>query len=90
MRSRTSTTLLEALHDPSDEAAWRRFRTRYEPLLRSYARRVGLFDADAQDVAADTLATFLTAYRAGRYDRTRARLKSWLGGIRGKLPATLN
>lgn len=81
MLSRTSTTLLDGLRDPANDAAWRRFYARYTPMLHSYARRVGLSDADAQDAVADALCTFVRAYRDGRYDRTRARLKSWLGGI---------
>lgn len=79
--SRTSTTLLRGLVDPRNDRAWRRFYARYTPMLRSYARRVGLNDADAQDAVAETLETFARAYGAGRYDRTRGRLKSWLGGI---------
>lgn len=81
MISRTSTTLLAGLKDPRNEAAWRRFYDRYTPMLLSYAKRVGLSDADAQDVVAESLVTFVQAYREGRYDRQRARLKSWLGGI---------
>lgn len=81
MLSRTSTTLLAGLDDPRNEPAWRRFLDRYKPMLLSYAKRVGLSDADAQDVVADTLAAFVQAYRAGKYDRQRGRLKSWLGGI---------
>lgn len=84
MVSRTSTTLLRDLHDPQNDRAWRRFYRRYTPMLLSYAKRVGLTDADAQDVVAETLTTFVEAYRAGRYDRNRARLKSWLGGIAQK------
>lgn len=81
MLSQTSTSLLVGLLDPANDAAWRRFYARYTPMLLAYARRVGLNDADAQDVVAETLAVFTQAYRAGRYDRSRARLKSWLGGI---------
>ncbi len=50
-------------------------------MLLSYAKRVGLSDADAQDAAAETIATFVQKYHAGQYDRDKARLKSWLGGI---------
>ncbi len=81
MLSRTTTTLLEGLADPGNGSAWRRFYDRYTPMLLSFARRTGLNDADAQDVVSDTLITFLQKYREGRYDRTRGRLKSWLGGI---------
>ena len=81
MLSRTTTTLLEGLADPRNEFAWRRFFARYTPMLLSYAKRVGLADADAQDVVSDTLITFVQTYRDGRYDREHGRLKSWLGGI---------
>jgi len=81
MISRTSTTLLDGLADPANDFAWRRFYARYTPMLLSYAKRVGLADADAQDAVAETLATFVQKYRAGDYERGRARLKSWLGGI---------
>ena len=81
MVTRTSTTLLDGLNDPRNDRAWRRFYTRYTPMLLSYAKRVGLSDADAQDAVAETLTTFLQKYAAGEYDRDRGRLKSWLGGI---------
>ncbi|MBN2561855.1 MAG: hypothetical protein JXQ75_13090, partial [Phycisphaerae bacterium] len=81
MLNPTSTTLLDALDDPRDDLAWRRFYARYTPMLLSYAQRVGLPDADAQDVVAETLRTFVEAYWAGCYERRQGRLKSWLGGI---------
>lgn len=81
MPSLTSTTLLQGLEDPRNGRAWRRFYARYTPMLLSFAKRVGLSDADAQDVVAETLTTFIAAYRAGQYRRERGRLKSWLGGI---------
>ncbi len=81
MLSRTSTTLLDGLQDPQNDRAWQRFYARYLPMLLSHAKRMGLSDADAQDVAAQTLTTFVTAYWAGGYKRERGRLKSWLGGI---------
>lgn len=81
MQASTSTTLLAGLAEDNNPTAWRRFEAGYKPMLLSYARRVGLMDADAQDVVAETLATFLEAFRAGKYDRSRGRLKSWLGGI---------
>ncbi|HKQ50369.1 MAG TPA: sigma-70 family RNA polymerase sigma factor [Phycisphaerae bacterium] len=81
MLTRTSTTLLAGLAETENHDAWRRFYARYTPMLLSYARRVGLSDADAQDAVSDSLTIFVQKYRAGEYDRERARLKSWLGGI---------
>ncbi len=54
---------------------------RYTPMLLSCARRIGLSEADAQDVVAATLVTFLEGYAAGKYDRGRGRLKAWLKGM---------
>jgi RNA polymerase sigma factor (sigma-70 family) len=42
---------------------------------------MGLDDADAADVAQETLTSFLQAYREQKYDRERGRLRSWLIGI---------
>lgn len=81
MLTQTSTTLLAGLAEADNQDAWRRFYVGYTPMLLAYAKRVGLSDADAQDAVAETLTTFIQKYRAGEYDRERARLKSWLGGI---------
>ena len=79
--TRTGTTLLEGLQDPHNTRVWGAFVERYQPLIMAYARRRGLQDADAEDVAQETLADFARAYRAGQYDRTRGRLRHWLGGF---------
>ena len=73
--------MLEALHNPSDVAAWSEFDTRYRPVLIGFARNLGLDDADAADVAQETLTRFLEQYRDGRYQRERGRLGAWLVGI---------
>lgn len=79
--SRTTTDLLEALHDAEDGAAWTHFDARYRPILIGFARRLGCGDADAADVAQETLVRFVAEYRAGRYTRERGRLRSWLLSI---------
>ena len=79
--SRTTTAMLDALHNPADVAAWEEFDTRYRPVLIGFARNLGLDDADAADVAQETLARFLEQYRDGRYQRERGRLGAWLVGI---------
>lgn len=45
------------------------------------ARQLGLDEADAADAAQDTLACFLSDYRAGKFDRSRGRLRAWLLAI---------
>jgi len=79
--TRTTTALLAGLHDLTNEAAWRSFDARYRPILMGFLRRLGLSDADAQDAAQETLVEFLRAYRSGRYERDRGRLRSWLLAI---------
>ncbi len=77
----TSTTLLEGLRDPANHTVWRHYVERYRPLLVRYARKLGGDEEEAEDLAQATLLTFSSAYRAGRYDRDRGRLSSWLFGI---------
>jgi len=77
----TSLTLLEGLRDPRNETAWRRFAERYQPMLLSFARKLGLNDSDALDAAQDTMLAFVTAYRDQVYDRGKGRLRSWLFGV---------
>lgn len=79
--SRTTTALLNNLHEADNEAAWREFDERYRPILIGFSRRLGLPDADAVDVAQETMVQFIKEYREGKYDRERGRLRSWLLGI---------
>lgn len=80
-RTTTTTLLLEGLFDSQNEAAWREFHERYTPTIVAFAQRLGLSADDAADVAQETLSKFLTEYRAGKYDRSRGRLRSWIVGI---------
>lgn len=79
--TRTTTLLLEGLHDARDDSAWSEFDRRYRPILLGFLRALGANEVDAADVAQETVVEFLRAYRAGRYDRTRGRLRSWLIAI---------
>lgn len=79
--TRTSTALLEGLRDPENAAAWGAWVERYRPLVVRTARRAGFGAEEAEDVAQSTLLAFSQAYREGRYDRERGRLRTWLYGI---------
>lgn len=79
--TKTSTLFLEGLRQPGNEDAWRCFNQRYQPMLLNFARRCGISEADAPDVVQDCLASFVQAFREGRYDRDKGRLRSWLQGI---------
>ncbi len=81
LATRTTTKLLDALLDLSNEPAWAQIDARYRPVIGGLARRLGLSTTDAEEVAQQTLAAFVREYRDGRYDRTKGRLSSWILGI---------
>ena len=78
---RTTTALLEGLFDSDNELAWSHFDARYRPIVIAFARKLGLSESDAGDVAQETILQFLKEYKDGKYDRERGRLRSWLIGI---------
>lgn len=77
----TTTTLLDRLGDYGDQDAWDRFVERFRRPITSFALEVGVPPRDVEDVTQETLVAFAQAFRAGRYDRARGRLRSWLFGI---------
>ena len=79
--TRTTTQLLDALRDPENQLVWEQIDARYRPVIASFARRLGLRDTDADEVAQQTLSEFVRAYRAGNYQRAAGRLSSWILGI---------
>ncbi|MFO0985169.1 MAG: sigma-70 family RNA polymerase sigma factor [Planctomycetota bacterium] len=74
----TNTVLLQGLADPGNDQVWGEFDLRYRPVLAGFARKLGLSAEDAEDAAQDALVRFAREYRAGRYQRERGRLRSWL------------
>lgn len=77
----TTTALLHTLRAGDEGAVWELFVGRYSPILRSVARRLGLSEEDAADVAQQTLLEFVRDMRAGGFDRGRGRLRSWIVSI---------
>jgi RNA polymerase sigma-70 factor, ECF subfamily len=77
----TTTALLHTLRTSDDGEVWDHFVARYTPILRAIARRLGLSEEDASDVAQQTLLQFVGGIRAGNYDRSRGRLRSWIVSI---------
>lgn len=75
---RTTTALLNGLFDPRNAAAWEAFDRRYRPILIGFVRNCGVKEADAAEVAQETIVRFVEEYRAGKYDRGRGRLGAWL------------
>lgn len=81
LATRTTTKLLDALHDHTNDAVWAQIDARYRPVVAALSRRLGLSGSQAEDAAQQTLAEFVRAYRERRYDRTKGRLSSWILGI---------
>jgi RNA polymerase sigma-70 factor (ECF subfamily) len=76
----TTTALLAQLTAGEDDA-WDRFAERYREPVLHFARRLGIREGEAEDVAQDTLVAFLDAWRKGRYDRDKGRIGSFLFAI---------
>jgi RNA polymerase sigma-70 factor (ECF subfamily) len=81
MNDRTATDLLIGLRDRGNDRVWAEFCGRYRPVLIGFGRQMGLREADAEDAAQEALMAFAEAYREGKYQRERGRLRSWMYGI---------
>ncbi|GMV27578.1 MAG: hypothetical protein AMXMBFR58_36090 [Phycisphaerae bacterium] len=75
---RTTTALLEGLHEVGNESAWKELDARCRPIMLGVAQRMGLTAAEAEDASQAAMTSFLEAYRAGRYDRGRGRLSAFI------------
>lgn len=76
--SRTSPTLLGRLRqDPTDQAAWAEFVTRYSGLIYSWCQRWNVQDADTQDVTQEVLLRLANKMRTFIYDPARS-FRGWL------------
>lgn len=78
---KTTSTVLENLRDYNNTSAWNGFVDHFRPLILRFALRLGVSNSEAEDAAQEVLITFANAYRDGRYQRERGRLKDWLFGI---------
>ena len=76
----TTTVVLERLAR-DDSSAWESFVERFRLPVERFVREFGLSADEAEDVAQETLSTFVLAFRDRKYDRNRGRLRSWLFGI---------
>ncbi len=74
----TRVSLLVRLGDARDSAAWTQFVDLYAPLVYGYARKQGLQDADAADLAQEVLVNVAGAVGRLEYDPSRGSFRSWL------------
>ncbi len=80
----TQTNLLWAVRDGHDPQAWSHFYRLYAPMVRNFARRLGLNDADADDATQEVLLLAHDALGRGVYDPKKGRFRGWLYGIARK------
>jgi RNA polymerase sigma-70 factor (ECF subfamily) len=74
----TRASLLARLRDPCDGAAWTEFVDLYVPVIYGYARKQGLQDADAVDLAQEVISAVAGAVGRLEYDPERGAFRSWL------------
>lgn len=77
----TTTLLLERLKDSRDTRAWEMFDQRFRGVITATAVKLGLAEADAADAAQETILQALRDYQAGKYDRSKGRLSTWIISI---------
>ncbi len=78
----TRATLLVHVKSPENREAWEEFVVIYRPVIYRIARRRGLQDADAQDLAQNVLARVASAI--DRYEQQPGiRFRHWLRRISG-------
>ena len=76
----TPVSLVERLKHREDAAAWTRFVSLYTPVIFTWARRVGLQEADARDLVQDVFAVLLKTMSDFRYDPAQS-FRAWLKTI---------
>ena len=77
----TVSSLLTRLGDMDDRRAWEVFHERYARLLRSYFRKCGVADQITVDLAQDVIHRAVRGLGSGGFQRSRGRVRDWIGGI---------
>ena len=77
----TRTSVLKAVSDVGNAAAWQRFFDLYAGYVFAIARKKGLTDMDADDVVQLVFADLVRILPEFSYDRTKGRFRSYLTGL---------
>lgn len=74
----TRASLLIRIRSKQDQAAWAEFVEIYVPLIYGYARKQGLQDADASDIAQDVMTSVNGAISRFDYDPKQGKFRGYL------------
>lgn len=74
----TRATLLLRIRDLEDRNAWSEFVALYTPLIFSYALKRGLQEADAADVAQESICKIVRSIDGFEYDPAKGSFRGWL------------
>lgn len=85
----TRHSLLVRLRDGDDEQAWEEFAELYRPIIHRLARRKGLQDADAEELAQEALLAVARAVDRWRSDPDRGPFRAWLSRIAKNLAVNM-
>lgn len=77
----TSATLLARLKDGRDEDAWSRLNELYAPLIRTWAERLGVRGADADDLVQDVLTVVVRRFPEFVHPDRPGAFRGWLRAI---------
>jgi RNA polymerase sigma factor (sigma-70 family) len=74
----TRPSLLERLKNTSDQQSWQEFNDLYGRLIRGFALKAGLNEAEAEDVVQETMAGVAQHLPEFHYDPQRCSFKTWM------------
>ena len=77
----TRSSVLRAVADTENEAAWQRLFDLYAGFVFSIARSKGLNDSDADDIVQTVFADLARNLPTFEYDRAKGRFRSYLSGL---------
>src|SRR5262245_33214981 len=77
----TSFSLLERLRSQPDDDCWQQLLELYTPLVRSWLRRHGLADADAEDLVQEVLAMVVRELPHFEHNRRPGAFRGWLRAV---------
>jgi len=77
----TRSSVIRAVADTENAAAWNRLFDLYAGFVYSIARRKGLNDADADDIVQMVFADLARNLPSFQYDRSKGKFRSYLAGL---------